>query len=672
MQQKVGNYSGVTVEKKTGICQLDKDIEATIIDLPGTYSLYPKSGDEYVTYDVLLDGQNDLKPDLLIVLADASNLKRNLLFCSQIIDLKIPVVIALTMVDIAAKKSIAIDADALSIQLGVPIVAINPRKNRGITELKKQAKLVLSNPNGYEGRELIDNVGLAPDLIAGMQQIFPEATPYACLHLAADIDALHFVSANQKSQMAKLIASTSFNKHKIQAKETLQRYSSIKQIMSLCVVEEDPLKKELRTEQIDKVLLHPIFGNLILLAVLFLLFQSIFWLASLPMEWIDGFFSTLVEKLSNTLPPTWWSNLFTHGILSGIGGIVIFIPQIMILFGLITLLEDSGYMSRISFLTDRLMRSVGLNGKAVVPLISGVACAVPAIMSARTLENKKERLITILITPLMSCSARLPVYTILIALVIPNKLFLGFISLQGLVMFALYLLGFLAAILISKILSYIIKADGKSVFLMELPIYRAPNLKNVFYTMVQKAKVFVMDAGKIIMIISVLLWWLGSHGPANTMQTIKAKYVNNNSSEAALQQSAEIMEASYAGILGKSIEPIIKPIGFDWKIGIALVASFAAREVFVSTMATIYSVNADDNKPLMQKMAQATDASGKKTYTLATGLSLLLFYVFAMQCMSTLAIVKRETKSWTIPIIQFLYMGLLAYASSWVVYNIFA
>jgi ferrous iron transport protein B len=672
LKQKVGNYSGVTVDKKTGTCALSKTQTATIVDLPGTYSLYPKSGDEYVTYDVLLDAKNALKPDLVIILADASNLKRNLLFCSQIIDLKIPVLIALTMMDIAQKKSIRINTTELSRQLGVVVVPINPRKDRGVGELLKQALNILQNPTGYIAQETIDNVALAPELIGEMLKIFPNVSPYASLHLAADVDTVHFFTEEQKIAIQKIKETTQFNKNKIQAKETLQRYASIKHYMHNCVVEADPLKKELRTERIDKILLHPLWGNIILLTVLFFLFQSVYWLASFPMQWIDGVFSNVISWLNNLMPNTWLTNLFLNGIMAGLGGIIIFIPQIMILFGLITLLEDSGYMSRISFLTDRLMRSVGLNGKAVVPLISGVACAVPAIMSARTIENKKERLITVLITPLMSCSARLPVYTILIALVIPPTKYVGFISLQGLVMLGLYMLGFVSALLVSKVLSYIIKSKGKSIFLMELPVYRAPRLKNILITMLQKAKVFVVDAGKVIMIISIALWWLSNNGPAAKMQAIENKYGNNLNAEQNILKSTAILESSYAGQLGKFIEPAIKPIGFDWKIGIALLASFAAREVFVGTMATIYSVDAEDTKPLMQKMEQAKNTDGSKTYTLATGLSLLMFYVFAMQCMSTLAIVKKETRSWKIPIIQFLYMGVLAYVSSWIVYSLFS
>jgi ferrous iron transport protein B len=446
------------------------------------------------------------------------------------------------------------------------------------------------------------------------------------------------------------------------------------------VVEQDPLYKTLITEKIDNLLLHRFWGYVIMLLVLFLIFQSIFWLAQYPMNGIEALFSSLSGWLGNILPDNWFSDLLINGIIAGISGIAVFIPQIMILFGLITILEDTGYMARISFLTDRLMRQVGLNGKSVMPLISGVACAVPAIMSARSIENRKERLITILVTPLMSCSARLPVYTILIALVIPDKKVGGFFSLQGLVMMGLYLLGFVMAMTIAALMKFFVRIKEKSYFIMELPVYRAPRWKNVGVTMVEKAKIFVTDAGKIIMIISLILWFLATHGPGNHIQQAENQYSSlieqHPQQEAQLQvdlQTAKL-ENSYAGYLGKVIEPVIHPLGFDWKIGIALITSFAAREVFVGTMATLYSVgeNPDDNTAtLREKMAAARREDGSRVYDLPTGLSLMIFYAFAMQCMSTLAIVKRETKSWLLPLFQLFYMTGLAYLCSFVVYNLF-
>jgi ferrous iron transport protein B len=469
-----------------------------------------------------------------------------------------------------------------------------------------------------------------------------------------------------------------FNPTKTQATEILQRYTRIKHVMQVAVSEPDPMQQTIITDKLDNVLLHRRWGYLILLGVLFLLFQSVFLLAQFPMDWIDGGFSALSGWLSANLPEAWWSDLLINGVVAGLSGILIFIPQIMILFGLITLLEDTGYMARISFLTDRLMRSVGLNGKSVMPLISGFACAVPAIMSARSIENKKERLLTILVTPLISCSARLPVYTILIGLVIPNKYFFGFLGLQGLVMMALYLLGLIMALIVSYIAKWFIHIKEKSFFILELPIYRAPRWNNVVHTMINKAKIFVFDAGKVIMIISLILWGLSSFGPGGRMDAVEKVYAQAKIANTKPVDQIENeygtakLENSFAGILGKSIEPVIKPLGYDWRIGIALITSFAAREVFVGTMATLYSVGDDtEGLRLRDKMKAAKRPDGTPLFTLAAGLSLMIFYVFAMQCMSTLAITRRETKSWKWPVIQFVYMTGLAYLMSLLVYQLF-
>lgn len=682
LNQKVSNFPGVTVDKKTGFARISADLEANIIDLPGTYSLYPKSADEFVTYDVLLNPRGEDRPDMVLIIADASNLKRNLLFCSQIIDLKMPVIIGLTMMDLAKKKGVEIDLDGLELKLGVPVVGINPRRNKGLPELKKNIALIAQEKFRAPARDFIDNLQLAPAVIEDIKHNFPVSSDYGALHVAVNYEELHFLNAQQRASIQASLQQHNFNKTKTQADEVMQRYARIKQIMHGTVVETDPLQQQLQTERIDNILLHRVWGYLILLGVLFLLFQSIFWIASYPMDLIDGMFGSLQGWLGNVLPDNKISDLFVNGIIAGIGGIVIFVPQIMILFGLITILEDSGYMARISFLTDRLMRQVGLNGKSVMPLISGVACAVPAIMAARNIENKKERLITILITPLMSCSARLPIYVLMIALVIPDKKVLGFLSLQGLVMMGLYLLGFFMAIIVAAVMKLFIKIKEKSYFIMELPVYRAPRWKNAATTMVEKAKIFVMDAGKVIMIISIVLWFLASYGPGSRMQDVHAKYdpliaqTTDSTQLAELnnQLQSEKLSHSYAGILGHAIEPAVKPLGFDWKIGIALITSFAAREVFVGTMATLYSVGeeADETDPtLREKMRTATWPDGRPVYTLATGLSLMIFYAFAMQCMSTLAVVKRETKSWKYPIIQFVYMTLLAYVCSWIVFELF-
>ena len=679
LNQKVGNFPGVTVDKKTGECEISNHLNAHITDLPGTYSLYPRRADEWVAYKVLLHQDKETIPDMVVLVADASNLKRNLLFASQILDLKIPVVIALTMMDLARKKGTQIDLDGLELDLGVPVVSVNPRKGKGIAELKKAIELVATNNCPCPHYDFIDNLALAPSPIHDVKKIFPELHPYPALHYLMHHEAFELTGDVQEA-IEECERRNAFNPTRTQAEEVMQRYQRIRQVMHKNVVEADPLARKIRSDQLDNMLLHRFWGYIIMLLVLFLLFQSIFWLAQYPMDAIDGLFSSLQGWLAGTLPNAWWSNLLVNGIVAGLGGIVIFIPQIMILFGLITLLEDSGYMARISFLTDKLMRKVGLNGKSVMPMISGFACAVPAIMSARNIENQKERLLTILITPLMSCSARLPVYTILIALIIPNTYFLGFLSLQGLVMMALYIFGLVVALGVAWVARWFIRQREKSYFILELPVYRPPRWKNAAITMVEKAKIFVTEAGKIIMIISLVLWFLSSYGPGKRMEEIDSHYAEliakqpEHEVELSRMQATQKLESSYAGIMGKAIEPAIKPLGYDWKIGIALITSFAAREVFVGTMATLYSVgeDADENdQTLREKMQSATWPDGSKVYTLATGMSLMVFYLLAMQCMSTLAIVKRETKSWKWPMIQLAYLTALAYFFSWITYQVF-
>lgn len=675
LNQRVGNFPGVTVDKKTGNTSISDALTGNIIDLPGTYSLYPKRLDEWVSYRVLLNQDKDIRADIFVVVVDASNLKRNLLFCSQILDLKMPVVVALTMLDLANKKGIEINVPELERELGVPVVVVNPRKQKGVTQLKKAIDLTASHLYKIPVRDFIDNRSLAAAPIEDLQKVVPSVSDYSAIHYLINHEEFDFNNGLQES-IENIEKKHAFNPTKTQATEILQRYSRIKHIMQVAVSEPDPLQQTILTDKLDNVLLDRKWGYLILLAVLFLLFQSVFYLAQYPMTWIEMFFSSLSSTLSHSLPDSWWSDLIINGIVAGLSGILIFVPQIMILFGLITLLEDTGYMARISFLTDRLMRTVGLNGKSVMPLISGFACAVPAIMSARNIENRKERLLTILITPLMSCSARLPVYTILIGLVIPNTYLLGFFSVQALVMMGLYVLGLVVALLVSFIAKWFININERSFFILELPTYRSPRLKNIGQTMVNKAKIFVTDAGKIIMVISLILWALSSFGPSDTSR-IEAKFktemIKRPSETDSLQValSSAKLENSYAGILGKLIEPAIRPLGYDWRIGIALITSFAAREVFVGTMATLYSVGEDDEGLLLRdKLRSAKKEDGSTLFTLATGISLMIFYLFAMQCMSTLAITRRETKSWKWPVIQFVYMTGIAYIMSFIAYQL--
>lgn len=617
---------------------------------------------------------------MVLLVADASNLKRNLLFCSQIIDLGIPVVVALTMMDLAKKKGTQVDIPGLERELGVPVVPVNPRKSKGIEQLKKVIEQAAGNLYLPPARDFIDNSSLAEDAIAAVQQLVPGISNYKAIHYL--INHEHFLlDEGMQDTIEQVEADHKFNPTKTQAEEIMHRYGRIKHIMQQTVVEADPLQKALFNERLDSLLLHRRWGYIILLAVLFLLFQSVFWVAKYPMDGIEWLFGQLGGWLGSILPQAWWSDLLINGVVAGLSGIMVFVPQIMILFGLITILEDTGYMARISFLTDKLMRKVGLNGKSVMPMISGFACAVPAIMSARNIENKKERLLTIMITPLMSCSARLPVYTILIALVIPSKLYFGFLSLQGLVMMGLYLLGTVMALIVSWVMKWFIKSAERSFFILELPTYRAPRWTNALTTMIEKAKIFVFDAGKVIMMISLLLWALSTYGPKEKMANVSARYeqlIKENplqAKELNKQRKTELLQSSFAGTLGKAIEPVIHPLGYDWKIGIALITSFAAREVFVGTMATLYSVGEDvdeNNSTLRQKMAAAVRPDGTKVYNLATGMSLLIFYVLAMQCMSTLAVVKRETRSWKWPAIQLVYMTGLAYLMSWMVYQVFS
>jgi ferrous iron transport protein B len=678
LNQKVGNFPGVTVDKKMGDTSISPGITGVIVDLPGTYSLYPRREDEWVAYRVLMQQDKQVSPEMVVLVADASNLKRNLLFVSQIIDLKVPVVVALTMLDIAKTKGIHIDLPELERELGVPVISINPRKNKGITQLKKAIEQTANNLYKAPVFDFVNSEALAKGAISDVKALIPGMSSYKAIHYLINHESFA-LSPQMQDSIEGIEKLHGFNHTKVQAEEILQRYQRIGSILKQSVSEPNPIQKAMFTEKLDNILLHRKWGYIILLAVLFLLFQSMFWLAEYPMNFIEWAFSEMGGLVGRVLPEAWWSDLLVNGLLAGLGGIVVFIPQIMILFGLVTILEDTGYMARISFLTDKLMRKVGLNGKSVMPMISSFACAVPAIMSARNIENKKERLLTILITPLMSCSARLPVYTILIALVIPKVTILGIFGLQGLVMMGLYLLGLVMSLVVSYVAKWFINIKEKSFFILELPVYRAPRWKNVLVTMLSKAKIFVFEAGRVIIVISLILWVLSTYGPPERMERVAAQFDEQIARNPAQQETLErekntaLLQNSYAGIMGSALEPAIRPLGYDWKIGIALITSFAAREVFVGTMATLYSVgdDADENSLLLREKMQAErKADGTKVYTLASGVSLMIFYVFAMQCMSTLAIVKRETRSWKWPLIQLAYMTALAYVLSFAAYQL--
>lgn len=673
LNQKIGNFPGVTVDKKTGYCKLDDHTRAEIIDLPGTYSIYPNSTDEKIVYDILGNKTDPLHPDIVVVIVDASNFKRNLLLFTQIHDLNIPCILALNMMDIVEKTGLAIDADKLSSELGVPVIPMKARRGAGIDVLKKT---LLENLQ-QDFRPIFNAHELAPEAIDAIKEAFSVKDDYVAYQMLQQYRINSSLTENEKNLIADIAEKHQFNRDDLRRKETLERYAAINHFIDGAVKETFTYLPKRWTQKLDRVFTHKIWGYLIFLFILFLIFQSIFAWATVPMDFIDLTFSELSIYLKSQLPDGALTGLLTEGIIPGIGGIVIFIPQIAILFAFISILEETGYMSRVVFLMDKIMRKFGLNGKSVVPLISGVACAIPAIMATRTIENWKERLITIFVTPLMSCSARLPVYTILIALIIPEKTIGGIFNLQGLALMGMYLLGFLAAIISALIMKLILRTRERSFLVMELPTYKMPRWKNVGLTMYEKSKTFVFEAGKIILAISIVLWVLASYGPGDKLERaeeiVAQTYNKENLTDEELENKVESfkLENSYAGIFGKAIEPVIRPLGYDWKIGIALITSFAAREVFVGTMATIYSIgNVEDESTIKSRMRnEINPETGKKRYDFATGLSLLVFYAFAMQCMSTIAIVYRETKGWKWPMIQLFYMTGLAYVCALIIYQ---
>lgn len=629
LRQHVGNFPGVTVDKKGGEFIFNNHSHQ-IIDFPGTYSIYPRSKDEEVVYKVLSNPSHPDYPDLAVVITDAANLERNLFLFTQIYDLKIPSILVLNMSDVANRRGKKVDLERLKKEFpNLQIVETNARVGLGMNHLK----------------EVID----------GYVPIVSDTTFIPDFQLLAMDDLEN------------------------QSKEAEIRYEKINSILDQVVIEK-AVEGGTKSSRLDRILVHPIFGYLIFTLVLFVLFQLIYVFASLPMDLIDGSFNTLSNWMQDTLPKGLFSDLISQGIIPGIGGIVVFVPQIALLFLFLSMLEESGYLARVVFIMDRLMRPLGLNGKSVVPLLSSVACAIPGIMAARTISSWKERLVTILVAPLMSCSARIPVYTLLIALVIPSKMIFGFINLQGLVLFALYALGLVSALLMAVVFNFFIKSKEKSFLLLEMPSYKIPRLKNIGLTVLEKVKVFVLEAGKVILAISILLWALATFGPGNRME----ESVSNLKKEASFQLlsseeqeqkiASEKLANSYIGIFGKSIEPVIAPLGYDWKIGISLITSFAAREVFVGSLATIYAVHDDgeENKTLISHLRNERRDDGTKVYTLATGVSLMVFYVYAMQCMATLAVVKRETKSWKWPLFQIAFMGVLAYLGALGAFHLFS
>ena len=675
LNQKIGNFPGVTVDKRTGIAHLPNGQSIEVLDLPGTYSIYPRSMDEQVVVDTLLNEDGKDFPDVVVVIVDASNLKRNLLLFTEVHDLGIPVILALNMMDVADQKGLSINATALSRVLEVPVVSINARTGGGLDRLKNALTLPVEEVNP----PMFDILPLASDAIVETKRVLALDHDYKAYQYLINSPTLPSLNGSGESIAKEIIQKYDLEVRVVQAQETLGRYSMIDGILEKVLSRKPTQEQRQFSNKLDSILTHKVWGYLAFFLVLFLMFQSIFAWAEPMMDFIDLTFSSLSGFVASILPAGVINRLITEGILPGIGGIVVFIPQIAFLFAFIAILEESGYMARAVFLMDKVMRKFGLNGKSVVPLISGVACAIPAVMATRSIDNWKDRIITIMVTPLMSCSARLPVYTILIALVVPSTSVLGFFNLQGVVLMGMYLLGFIAALLSAYVMKLLMTMRERSIFLMELPIYRAPRWKNVGITIIEKVKTFVFEAGKVILAISIVLWVLASYGPGDTFSEAEDVVREQVAGQGLSDQEVEDriasfkLENSYAGRLGKVIEPVIEPLGYDWKIGIALITSFAAREVFVGTIATIYSVGsaADDNSTIRQKLAEERNPkTGGAMFTTAVAFSLLVFYAFAMQCMSTIAIVYRETKGWKWPTLQLIYMSALAYLSALAVYQL--
>ena len=670
LSQKVGNYPGITVEKKEGICKLDRTTKGHVLDLPGTYSLNASSMDESVVIELLLNRNSKDFPDVAVVVTDVENLKRNLLLFTQVKDLGIPTLLVINMADQMKRKGITLDIPLLEETLDTKIAVVSTREKKGLEELKK----MIIDYRQLSTAATISINSIDEAYFQNLEKIFPNQSLYKLwLVITQDVN---FAKLDRKrvSDTTDFKTASPSNLKRLQQKETVKRYQFINQVLKQGLNIDRAAATDLRS-RFDRVLIHKFWGYVIFFVILMTIFQSIFSWSSIPQDFIDSSFASLSQILSEKLPAGVFTDLLTQGIVPGLGGIVIFIPQIAFLFLFISILEETGYMSRVVFLMDRGLRRFGLNGKSVIPLISGTACAIPAVMATRNIENWKERLITILVTPFTTCSARLPVYAILIALVIPEGSLFG-LSYKGLMLMFLYLVGFGMALLAAWILSKTLDIQAKSYFVVEMPNYKLPLLKNVGITVWEKTRTFVAEAGKIILAISILLWIMASYGPGKNFnqaeQIVQQDYPELNDIDLEIKKNAYKLEHSYIGILGKTIEPVISPLGYDWKIGIALISSFAAREVFVGTLATIYSVESDSEDTIKNRMASEVRKDGSPLFNLASGISLMLFYAFAMQCMSTLAVVRKETNSWKWPMVQLFGMTLLAYLVAFSTYQILA
>ncbi|RLJ31349.1 ferrous iron transport protein B [Chryseobacterium sp. 7] len=646
-KQKTGNYAGVTVASHSGnYTYKNEDVE--VIDLPGSYSVYPSSEDEAIFSKYLIDEQKNYAG--VVYILEALSLKRGLLLFQQIQDLGIPMILIVNQIDQAERRGITIDIQKFSEALGIKIIQTNAKKQIGINEVReavynnefvKTNKLSFETPN--EHRDFIQK-------LAAHKGFDNEYKAWMSLSLGTDLGRIGSVMEQLNEAESKSLVPK-----RLQVQETVRRYQNVDKILADVIYKKAQFK-ELLTEKLDKVLVHKFWGYVVFLLILLVIFQSVFFLAEYPMNWIESSFSWLAAFTSEHLPEGPINSLISNGIVPGIGGIVVFAPQIGILLYFLYLLEDSGYMARVVFLMDRLLRPFGLNGKSIVPLVSGTACAIPAVISTRNIENVKERLLTILVTPFMTCSARLPVYSIIIGLIISEGSFLG-IKYKALVLMGMYLLGFLVALFSAAVLKRFIKSKGKTYLVMDLPTYKKPLFGYDLKMVLGKVWDFITGAGKIIFIVSIIIWFLSYFGPSQKADQFVATDVH--------------LDHSYLAKMGKGIEPVIAPLGYDWKMGVGILTSFVAREVFVGTMSTLYSL--EDDAPevkVIDKMRRDVKPNGEKVFSFATGISVLLFYAFAMQCVSTLAVVYRETKSWKWTGFQVVMMTGLAYFVSMIVYQI--
>jgi len=684
LRQKVGNFHGVTVDKKSGIVSLSEDIKVNFIDFPGTYSFYPTSIDERIVVgtfacpQALMDAwEEGEKYDGILYVADITQLEKHLLLFSQIQELGIPMILALNMVDVARESGLEVDVNLISKELNLPVIQVSGRTGEGVIDLKKELINVVLGKSDCPQSKLKYNFSKEEKAIAHELQVeFGLGSEYQAWLWAQHYAWLPFLTAAQRITI-KTIVTPEFDGLKYQVRETMQRFKKFGPIVRQTLVN-SKTGEETFSDKVDQVVTHKFMGPVIFFGLMIIIFQAIFSWSGYPMDLIEVGFGELDSGVKTLLGESMFRDLLTDGILAGLGGVLIFIPQIAILFFLISILEESGYMARAVYLFDNSMRRFGLNGRSIVALVSGGACAIPAIMSTRTISNWKERLITIMVTPLISCSARLPVYAVLVGFVVAADQYWGVFNIQGLVFMGLYLLGIIAALGAGWVFNKILKTEETSYLMLEMPVYRMPMARNVLLNVYEKTKTFVIEAGKVIFVISIILWLMASFAPGDEMR-IAEKQATSIALEKELDEAAtenliaaKKIEASYAGHLGKFIEPVIRPLGFDWKIGIALITSFAAREVFVGTMATIYSIGSDAEEiSVIDRMAtEINPDNGQLVYNRATSLSLLIFYVFAMQCMSTLAIVKRETKSWKWALIQFVFMTALAYLGSLFTYQL--